>query len=29
VYLYQITSTGLAAQITASGTKFFPDSDLN
>ena len=29
VYLYQITSTGLAAQITASGTKYFKDDDLN
>jgi lipid-binding SYLF domain-containing protein len=29
VYLYQITSTGLAAQISASGTKYFKDGDLN
>jgi lipid-binding SYLF domain-containing protein len=29
VYVYQITDTGLAAQITASGTKFYKDSELN
>jgi lipid-binding SYLF domain-containing protein len=29
VYVYQITSTGLAAQITASGTKFYKDDALN
>ena len=29
VYLYQITDTGLAAQITASGTKFYKDDELN
>lgn len=29
VYVYQITSDGLAAQITASGTKFFKDDALN
>lgn len=29
VFVYQITDTGLAAQITASGTKFFRDDSLN
>ena len=29
VFVYQITDTGLAAQITASGTKFFKDDSLN
>lgn len=29
VFVYQITDTGLAAQITASGTKFFRDDALN
>jgi lipid-binding SYLF domain-containing protein len=29
VYVYQLTSEGLAAQITASGTKFFKDDALN
>jgi lipid-binding SYLF domain-containing protein len=29
VFVYQITGTGLAAQITASGTKFFRDNALN
>jgi lipid-binding SYLF domain-containing protein len=29
VFVYQITDTGLAAQITASGTKFFKDDALN
>lgn len=29
VFVYQITDTGLAAQITATGTKFFKDSALN
>ena len=29
VYLYQLTQTGLAATITAGGTKFFKDGDLN
>jgi lipid-binding SYLF domain-containing protein len=29
VYLYQITETGLSATLTISGTRFFPDPDLN
>jgi lipid-binding SYLF domain-containing protein len=29
VFIYQITDTGLAAQITASGSKFFKDDSLN
>ena len=29
VYVYQITDTGLAAQITATGQKFFKDDALN
>jgi lipid-binding SYLF domain-containing protein len=29
VYVFQITDTGLAAQIAASGTKFFKDDALN
>jgi lipid-binding SYLF domain-containing protein len=29
VYVYQLTDTGLAAQITATGTKFFKDDALN
>jgi lipid-binding SYLF domain-containing protein len=29
VFVYQITDTGLAAQITASGSKFFKDAALN
>ena len=29
VFVYQITDTGLAAQITASGTRFFKDDALN
>jgi len=29
VYLYQLTQTGLSASITAGGTKFFKDDDLN
>jgi lipid-binding SYLF domain-containing protein len=29
VFVYQITETGLAAQITATGTKFFRDDALN
>ena len=29
VYVYQLTDTGLAALITASGTKFFKDDALN
>jgi len=29
VFVYQLTDTGLAAQITVSGTKFYKDDDLN
>ncbi len=29
VFVYQITDTGLAAQITATGTRFFKDDALN
>jgi len=29
VYLYQLTSTGLAAELTVSGTKYFKDNELN
>jgi lipid-binding SYLF domain-containing protein len=29
VFVFQITDTGLAAQITATGTKFFKDDALN
>ena len=29
VLVYQITDTGLAAQITATGTRFFKDDALN
>jgi lipid-binding SYLF domain-containing protein len=29
VYLYQLTKTGLAAQLTVTGTKYFKDNDLN
>jgi len=29
VFVYQITSTGLAAQLTLSGTKYFKDDELN
>jgi lipid-binding SYLF domain-containing protein len=29
VYMYQLTDTGLAAEITAKGTKYWKDSDLN
>jgi len=29
VYLYQLTGTGLSASITAGGTKFFKDDELN
>ncbi len=29
VFVYQITDTGLVAQITATGTKFFKDDALN
>ena len=29
VYLYQITDDGLAAELTAKGTKYYKDDDLN
>jgi len=29
VYLYQLTETGLAAELTVSGTKYFKDGELN
>ena len=29
VWMYQLTDTGLAAEITAKGTKYFKDNDLN
>ncbi|MBL8201598.1 MAG: hypothetical protein JNK40_11540 [Chromatiales bacterium] len=29
VYLYQITDDGLAAELTAKGTKYYKDEDLN
>ena len=29
VWLYQLTDTGLAAEITAKGTKYYKDDDLN
>ena len=29
VYVYRLTETGLAAELTVSGTKYFKDSDLN
>jgi len=29
VWLYQLTDTGLAAEITAKGTKYYKDNDLN
>jgi len=29
VWLYQITDTGLAAELTAKGTKYYKDKDLN
>ena len=29
VWVYQLTDTGLAAEITAKGTKYYKDSDLN
>jgi lipid-binding SYLF domain-containing protein len=29
VYLYQLTETGLAAELTVSGTKYFKDNELN
>ncbi len=29
VYLYQLTDTGLSAELTAKGTKYYKDDDLN
>jgi lipid-binding SYLF domain-containing protein len=29
VWLYQLTSDGLALELTAKGTKYYKDSDLN
>ena len=29
MYLYQLTETGLAAEATLSGTKFYKDTDLH
>lgn len=29
VYVYQITETGLNAELTVAGTRFFADPDLN
>jgi lipid-binding SYLF domain-containing protein len=29
VWLYQLTDTGLAAEVTAKGTKYYKDNDLN
>ena len=29
VWMYQLTDTGLAAEITAKGTKYYKDNDLN
>jgi lipid-binding SYLF domain-containing protein len=29
VYLYQLTETGLSAELTVSGTKYFKDDELN
>jgi lipid-binding SYLF domain-containing protein len=29
VWLYQVTDTGLALELTAKGTKYYKDSDLN
>ena len=29
VWMYQLTDTGLAAEITAKGTKYYKNSDLN
>jgi len=29
VWLYQLTDTGLALELTAKGTKYYKDSDLN
>jgi hypothetical protein len=29
IWLYQITDAGLALELTANGTKYYKDSDLN
>jgi lipid-binding SYLF domain-containing protein len=29
VYLYQLTDEGVAVELTAKGTKYYKDSDLN
>lgn len=29
VYLYQLTETGISAELTVSGTKYFKDNELN
>jgi hypothetical protein len=29
VWLYQVTKSGLALELTAKGTKYYKDSDLN
>ena len=29
VWLYQLTDKGLALELTAKGTKYYKDSDLN
>ena len=29
VWLYQVTSSGLAAEITVKGSKYYPDKSLN
>jgi len=29
VWMYQLTDTGLAAEITGKGTKYYKDGDLN
>ena len=29
VYLYQITDTGLALELTVKGTKYYKDDELN
>ena len=29
VWMYQLTDTGLAAELTGKGTKYYKDSDLN
>jgi len=29
IWLYQLTDDGLALELTAKGTKYYKDSDLN